>query len=100
MVKVTLCQKSCFTSLCQPKAGFLLPARKELMVEDLYAGSWNTEQGMPHREPLMSYLEDSVMKVLTKQPQEWILVTIGSASQVAKDLIHFEYELKKKKEWQ
>lgn len=72
-----------------------MPARKENMTEELYAGSWNTQQGMPHREPLMSYLEDSVMKVLTKQPQDWILVTIGSAEQVAKDLTHFEKELKK-----
>lgn len=62
--------------------------------QQLYAGSWNTQQKMPHREPLFEYLKESVGKALMKQPQEWILVSVGDYDQVGADLEQFEEILK------
>ena len=63
-------------------------------MEELYAGSWNYTQGMPHREKLSDYLKDSIEKAVLKQPQEWILVSVGSADKVGADLTSFETAIK------
>jgi hypothetical protein len=63
-------------------------------MEQLFAGSWNYSQEMPHRESLHEYLVESIAKALRKEPQEWILVAVGSYDKVGSDLKSFERAVK------
>lgn len=59
-------------------------------MRDLYAGSWNYKQKMPHNEPLSEYLKSSFDCVLDKKPQDWVLVAIGTHQEVSRELVVFE----------
>lgn len=48
---------------------------------ELYAGSWNSVQNMPHRELLATYLEGT-----DEEKRNWILYFVGSYEEVGKGL--------------
>lgn len=58
--------------------------------QQLYAGLWNYEQDVPHREPLIDYVAESMACVLNKSPQNWVLVMIGGYEEVGNGLREFE----------
>lgn len=64
---------------------------------ELYAGSWNPYQQMPHRELLNDYINDCREKLSKGEPQEWVLVSIGFYDDVGEDLTDFENSMMKKK---
>lgn len=67
----------------------------EVSSPEIYAGSWNSEQMMPHREQLVDYLESSLEYALKGEKNPWTLVTVGSYEQVGKDLTYFEQKVTK-----
>jgi len=59
-------------------------------MEEMYAGSWNNTQRMPHREPLVEYLKSFYDCYIEKKPQDWVLLSVGTYKEVGDALTAFE----------
>ena len=59
-------------------------------MEEMYAGSWNNTQRMPHREPLVEYLKSFYDCYIEKKPQDWVLLCVGTHKEVGDALTAFE----------
>jgi len=59
-------------------------------MEEMYAGSWNNTQRMPHREPLAEYLKSFYDCYIEKKPQDWVLLCVGTYKEVGDALTAFE----------
>jgi hypothetical protein len=93
--KVILPKVCDFATFLDMSGFFVTKLLKEEKMSKLYAGSWNYKQNAPHRQPLDEYLEESVVFVLKREPQDWILVVIGEYEVVGRYLTNFEKDLEK-----
>jgi hypothetical protein len=58
-------------------------------MEDLWAISWNFDQGAGHHEPLVEYLKESKEKAIHGEKQSWILIGVGEDKETNEELTKF-----------